>query len=189
MKLAVALICLVAAIALVTTAEAKSNTTHINATLVGTGCGVTGLECGEGGGGSCVCLDAFFNFAGHTNISPPLGSLAFTAHYVDGYFCDNIGEDFSCLVPLTYFRELTLTFTAASGDKLVLSENFSSSTAPLLLSLGDDHVQGAWHVSPALSTGRFTRYTGSGSYTLNYDPSPYTYANFTLELAGSLTFK
>jgi hypothetical protein len=71
----------------------------------------------------------------------------------------------------------------------VLSENFSSSTRPLLLSLGDDHVQGAWSVSAALSTGRFTRYTGSGTYTLNYDPSPFTYANFTLELAGSLTFK
>jgi hypothetical protein len=190
MKLVIVIITLVAALALATTADAKpTKTTQINATLVGTGCGITGLECGEGGGGSCVCLSAFWNFAGHTNVSPPLGSLAFTGSYSDGYFCSEIGEDFSCLVPLTYFRSLALTLSAPNGDKLVLTENFSSSTRPLLLSLGDDHVQGAWNVSPALSSGRFARYTGSGTYTLNYDPSPFTYANFTIALAGSLTFQ
>jgi hypothetical protein len=51
MKLVITMIILVAALALATTAEAKpTKTTQINATLVGTGCGVTGLECGEGGG-------------------------------------------------------------------------------------------------------------------------------------------
>jgi hypothetical protein len=34
---------------------------------------------------------------------------------------------------------------------------------------------------------RFTRYTGSGTYTLSYE-SHYTYATFTIALAGSLTF-
>jgi hypothetical protein len=59
----------------------------------------------------------------------------------------------------------------------------------LLFTLGDNPVPGAWTVDPARSTGRFTRYTGSGTYTLAVDNSPYTYANFTLVLAGSLTFK
>jgi len=178
-------------LALATTAEAKpSKTTQINATLVGTGCGVTGLDCGLGGGGSCVCQTEYWNFAGRTNISPPLGSLAFTGSYSDGFICTDIGEDFSCLVPITYFRSLTLTLIAANGDKLVLGENFSSTTRPLLLSLGDSQVQGAWNVDPAQSTGRFAHYTGSGTYTLNYDvPSPFTHAVFTLELAGSLTYR
>lgn len=189
MKLVIAMIILVAALALATTAEATpTKTKQINATLLGTGCGVTGLECGEGGGGSCVCFSAFWNFAGRTNISPPLGSLAFTGSYSDGYFCSDIGDDFSCLVPLTYFRSLTLTLSAPNGDKLVLGENFSSNTRPLLLSEGDNPVQGAWTVDPARSTGRFTRYTGSGTYTLSYE-SQYTYATFTIALAGSLIFQ
>jgi hypothetical protein len=189
MKPLIAMIILVAALALATTAEAKpTKTTQINATLVGTGCGVTGLECGAGGGGSCVCFIAFWNFAGRTNISPPVGSLAFTGSYSDGYFCAEIGQDFSCSVPLTYVRSLTLTLSAPTGDNLVLGENFSSNTRPLLLSLGDNPVQGAWNVDPARSTGRFTRYTGSGTYTLSYEGHD-TYATFTIALAGSLTFQ
>ena len=190
MRLAIALLSLVAALALVTAGEAApSKTTSIAATLVGTGCGSTGLECGTGGGGSCVCEDTFWRFSGRTNISPPLGSLAFTGEYSDGYFCSDIGPNFDCLVPLTYFRVLTVTLTAPNGDKLVLGENFSSETRPLLFTLGDNPVPGAWTVDPAGSTGRFARYTGSGTYTLGVDNSPNTYANFTLVLAGSLTFK
>jgi hypothetical protein len=191
MKLVIAIISLVAALALVAPAEAKPpRTTNISATLEGTGCGITGLECAEGGqGGSCLCLDAFWNFAGHTNISPPLGSLAFTGFYHDGYFCSEEGDDLSCLVPFTYFRKLTLTLTAPNGDKLVLGENFSSNTPIPLLVLGDNPVHGAWSADPARSTGRFTHYTGSGTYALTVDSSPFTYANFTLELAGNLTFR
>jgi hypothetical protein len=189
MKLVIVMISLVAALALATTAEAKPpRTTSINATLVGSGC-IADLECYDGGqGGSCLCLSTTWNFAGDTNISPPLGSLAFTGSYSDGYFCSEEGADFSCLVPFTYFRSLYLTLTAANGDKLVLRENFSSNTPLLLLSLGHNPVHGAWNVDPARSTGRFTRYTGSGTYTLNYDGSPAP-ANFTLELAGTLTFR
>jgi hypothetical protein len=190
MKLAIAFVSLVAALALVNAAEATANkTTNITATLVGTGCGVTGLECGTAGGGSCVCEVTFWQFAGRTNISPPLGSLAFRGEYSDGFRCSDIGDNFDCLVPLTYFRSLTVTLTAPSGDKLVLGENFSSETPPLLFTLGDNPVPGAWTVDPAGSSGRFTRYTGSGTYTLGVDNSPNTYANFTLVLAGSLTFK
>jgi hypothetical protein len=187
MKLVLAMISLVAALALVSTAEATPNqTTSINVTLVGNGCGVTGLECGVGGGGSCLCLLAFWSFAGRTNISPPLGSLAFTGRYSDGYVCPDIGSDFTCLAPLTYLRSLTLTFASPNGDELVLGEDFSSTTKPLLLSQGDNPLSGAWTVDPARSTGRFTRYTGSGTYTLSYE-SHYTYATFTIALVGSLT--
>jgi hypothetical protein len=189
MKLVIAIIILVAALALASTAEATpTKTTQINATLVGTGCGAAGPDCGVGGGGSCVCFVAFWNFAGHTNISPPLGSLAFTGSYSDGYFCSEIGDNFSCLVPLTYFRSLTLTLSAPNGDKLVLGENFSSNTRPSLLSFGDNPVRGAWTVDQARSIGRFTRYTGSGTYTLSYEGHN-TYATFTIALAGSLTFQ
>jgi hypothetical protein len=189
MKLVIAMITLVAALALATTAEATpTKTTQINATLVGTGCGTTGTLCESGGGGSCLCFFGFWNFAGRTNISPPLGSLAFTGSYSDGVFCSEIGPELTCLVPPTYVRRLTLSLSAPDGDKLVLGENFSSTTRPLLLSLGDTRVQGAWNVDPAQSTGRFRRYTGSGTYTLTYE-SHYTYATFTIALAGSLTFQ
>jgi hypothetical protein len=188
MRAAIVMIILVAGFALASTATAAPiKTTDINATLVGNGCGVTGLECGSGGGGSCVCFVAFWNFAGRTNIAP-LGSLAFTGSYSDGYFCSDIGNDLSCLVPLTYVRTLTLTFTAPNGNKLVLAENFSSSTRPSLLSEGDNPVEGAWSVDPAQSSGRFARYTGSGTYTLNYEGHD-TYATFRLALHGTLTFR
>jgi hypothetical protein len=188
MKLGIAMIVLVAGLAFASTAAAKpTKTISINATLAGTGCGVTGLECGSGGGGSCVCFFAFWNFAGRTNISS-LGSLAFTGSYSDGYLCSDIGPNFSCLVPLTYVRLLTLTLTAPSGDQLVLSENFSSNTRPLLLSEGDNPVDGAWTVDSALGTGRFAGATGSGTYTLHYE-SHTTFASFTIALDGSLTIR
>jgi hypothetical protein len=190
MKAVIALLSLVAALAFATAAGATATkTTSIAATLVGTGCGVTGLVCDSNGGGSCLCEETIWQFAGRTNISPPLGSLAFTGLYRDGLFCPLPGLNFDCLAPVVYFRWLTLTLTAANGDKLVLGEHFSSETRPLLITLGDNPVPGAWTVDPTASTGRFTRYTGSGTYTLSIDTSPYTYANFTLSLAGSLTFQ
>lgn len=193
MKLLVAVVILVAGFALATTAEAtptktKGKTKGINATLVGTGCGVTGLECGIGGGGSCICLVAFWNFAGQTNISPPLGALSFTGRYSEGNFCSEIGPLLECLVPVTYVRSLTLAFTAANGDKLVLAEDFSSTTRPLRLLEGDNPVGGAWSVDPAPSTGRFTRYSGSGTYTLTAEFHENS-ATFSIALAGSLTFQ
>jgi hypothetical protein len=187
MRAFIAVVFLVAGFAFATTAQATpTKTTKVNATLVGTGCGVTGLECGSGGGGSCICFVAFWNFAGRTTISS-LGALAFAGSYSDGYFCSDISDDLSCLVPLTFERSLTLTFTSSSGGKLVLVENFSSSVRPLLLSEGDNPVAGEWSVDPAQSTGRFTRYNGSGTYSLNYQGHD-TYATFTVGLQGTLTF-
>jgi hypothetical protein len=188
MRALIAMVVLVGSFAVATTVQAGPNkTTRINATLVGNGCGVTGLECGSGGGGSCVCLSGFWNFAGRTTIST-LGALAFAGSYSDGYSCSEIGEDFTCLVPLTYTRSLTLTFTARNGDKLVLAEDFSSSTAPPLLVEGANPVGGEWSVDPTQSTGRFTRYSGSGTYSLNYQDQQ-TFATFTLTLQGTLTFR
>jgi hypothetical protein len=188
MRAFIAMVILVGGFAVATTAQAAPNkTTMINATLVGNGCGVTGLECGSGGGGSCVCLSGFWNFAGRRTIST-LGALTFAGSYSDGYFCSEIAGDFTCLVPLTYTRTLTLTFAAPTGDKLVLAEDFSSSTRPPLLVEGDNPVGGEWSVDPIQSTGRFSRYTGSGTYSLNYQDQQ-TYATFTLTLQGTLTFR
>jgi len=135
MRLVIAMISMAAALALASTAVATPNKeTQINAVLVGNGCGVTGLECGSGGGGSCICFVAFWNFAGRSNISPPLGAFRFDGSYSDGHQCAEIGDDLSCLVPLTYTRSLTLTLRAFNGDQLVLSEDFASITRPPLLS-------------------------------------------------------
>jgi len=189
MRVVLAMISLVASLTLVNAAAAKPNkTTQITATVAGDGCGVTGLECGSGGGGSCLCFVAFWNFAGDARIAPPLGALAFTGAYSDGYFCSDISDDLSCLVPLTYTRSLTLTLTAPNGDQLVLVEDFASGTRPSLLSQGDSPVQGEWTVDPEQSTGRLVRYTGSGTYTLSYAAHD-TDATFTIALTGSLTFQ
>jgi len=189
MKFFVAGVILVAGFVFATTAEAKPTKTQpINATLVGSGCGVTGPECGTGGGGSCVCFAAFWGFTGETNISPPLGAVSFTGRYSESNFCGEIGPQFECLVPVTYTRSLTLTFTAPNRDKLVLVEDFSSTTPPLRLWQGDNPVGGAWSVDPAQSTGRFTRYSGSGTYTLTAEFHENS-ATFTIGLSGSLTFQ
>jgi hypothetical protein len=181
----IALIVLVAALALAPAAEATpTKTTQINATLVGTGC-VTGLGCMTTSSHSCLCLTTFVQFEGRTNISPPLGTLAFHGDYLDGRFCSQVGVDFTCLVPFTYFRSLTLTLSAPNGDRLVLAEGrFTTTTPPPLFTFGANRVQGAWSVDSAKSTGRFTRYTGSGTYTLSYEGH-----TFTTALAGSLTFE
>jgi hypothetical protein len=182
------MVILVASFAVLATAQAApAKTTKINATLVGNGCVAPTVECGHGGGGSCVCFVAYWSFDGRAVISP-LGALDFAGFYQDGYFCSDIANDFSCLVPLDYTRSLTLTLTARNGDKLVLVENFSSTTPFPLLSTGDNPVGGEWSVDPAQSTGRFSRYTGSGTYSLNLDPHD-TYYTFTLTLQGTLSWK
>jgi len=188
MRIVIAIISVAAALALVSTAAATPNkTAQMNTVLVADGCGITGLECGSGGGGSCVCFVPFWNFAGSTNISH-LGGFDFTGAYSDGYFCSDIGTDFSCLVPLTYTRSLTLTLTAASGQRLVLDEHFASTTRPSLLAEGDNPIQGEWTVDPEQSSGRLARFTGSGTYTLSYE-SHSNFATFTIALTGNLTFQ
>jgi hypothetical protein len=192
MKAVIALLSLVAALALATAAGATPNkTTRIAATLVGDGCSLTN-DCGSGGGGSCGCESDFFSFVGSTNISPPLGSLTFTGLYENSYFCsqptqDENGNLLPCPVPLTYSRLLVLTLTAPNGGKLVLGEE-DNDVAPFSLLSEATPVSGAWTVDPAASTGRFARYSGSGTYTLSIEPHD-TYATFTLVLDGSLTFQ
>jgi hypothetical protein len=186
LRIVIAMLSVVAMLGLVSTgAAAPAKTTPIDAVLAGNGCGVTGLECGTGGGGSCLCEAAFWNFAGRANI-PRLGRLDVTGRYEDGFFCSDIGDDLSCAVPLTYTRSLTLTLTAPNGDTLVLDEDFASTTRPLLLSGGDNPVQGHWTVDPDQSTGRFAGDTGSGTYTLG-DQGQSDHATFTIALTGSLT--
>ena len=184
-RIVIAMMSVVAALALVSAAAAApAKTTQIDAVLTGDGCGVTGLECGAGGGGSCICELAFWNFAGDANVSR-LGRLDVAGAFQDGFFCSEIG-DLSCLVPITYTRSLTLTVTAPNGDRLVLDEHFTSTTRPSLLSAGDNPVQGAWTVDPEQSSGRFARYSGSGTYTLS-EENHSNFATFTLALTGSLT--
>jgi hypothetical protein len=195
MRIVIATISLVAALALVSTAAAtQKKTTQINTVLVGDGCdfGTGGnLVCGIAGGGSCICLVGIWNFAGSTNISPLLGAVTFTGDYSDGYFCDgSISSDFVCSEPITYLRTLVLTLITPSGDRLVLDEQYVSMTRPPggLVSIDDNLViQGSWTVDPSLSTGRFARYTGWGIYTLGIE-SHYTGSTFTTALTGSLTF-
>jgi hypothetical protein len=191
MKSVIALLSLLVALALVSAAGATPHKiTKIAATLVGEGCGaVTGTECGSGGGGSCVCESDFWQFAGSTNNSPPLGSLTFWAEYTNGYFCPLIGSNFDCLEPIVYTESLELKLAAPNGDQLVLGGENHSETALFPFAFDAPPVSGTWTVgNPGASTGRFARYSGSGTYTISASLQGET-PTFTLVLTGSLTFQ
>jgi hypothetical protein len=161
---------LLAALAFVSGAPAAANatkTTTIQANITGIGCGSTGTVCG----GTCCLL--FWNFFGRANISPPLGSLRFTASYDEG------GDPFSD--PATGRRDLVLTLVSGNGDQLVLDEHATW--------LATDPVPPpTWTVDQRLSTGRFAGYTGSGVYSLDIGVSEDgTFGTFALALTGTLT--
>ena len=189
MKFLVVTIALVGALAFASTAMASpSKTTSINTTLTATGCGSAGTDCGVGGGGSCLCFAPFWNFAGRANLSPAFGSFTFTGLYEEGYFpTDPVSDPATYSGPFTYYRTLELVFKAANGDRLALAASSSSSTAPSTTLANGGTVGGTWTVDQARSTGRYSRFSGSGTYTLSGTVQG-TYESFSLGLSGSLTF-
>lgn len=189
MKFFVTTIALVGALAFAGTAMASpSKTTSINTTLAATGCGTAGTDCGVGGGGSCLCFAPFWNFAGRANLSPRLGSFRFAGLYEEGYFpTDPVSDPASYSGSFTYYRRLDLVFKAPNGDKLVLESSSSSTTAPSTTLADGGAVSGTWTVDRVQSTGRYSRYSGSGTYSLS-GTVQVTYESFSLALMGSLTF-
>jgi hypothetical protein len=189
MKFLVVTISLVGVLAFAGTAMASpSKTTSINATLAAAGCGSAGTDCGVGGGGSCLCFAPFWNFAGRANISPPLGLFTFTGLYEEGYFpTDPVSDPATYSGSFTYYRTLELVFKGASGDRLVLEASWSSTSAPSTTLADGGTVGGTWTVDEEDSTGRYSRFTGSGTYTLSGNVQG-TYESFSLTLSGSLTF-
>lgn len=165
-----------------------SKTTAVHASVSAKGCGTAGTECGVGGGGSCVCFAPFWNFAGRVNLSPPLGSFALAGLYEEGYFpTDPVDDPATYTGPFTYYRTLELVFSARNGDQLVLEASWSSNTAPSSTLSDGGTVDGTWTVDQTRSTGRYARFTGSGTYTLSGTVQG-TYEAFSLALYGSLTF-
>jgi hypothetical protein len=189
MKYLVVTIALVGALASAGTAMATpSKTTNINATFAAVGCGSAGTDCGVGGGGSCLCFAPFWNFAGRANISPPLGLFTFTGLYEEGYFpTDPVSDPASYSGSFTYYRTLELVFKAPNGEQLVLESTASSTTAPSATLADGGTVGGMWTADEGESTGRYSRFTGSGTYTLSGNVQG-TYESFSLALSGSLTF-
>lgn len=189
MKILVVMIALLGAFAVAGTAAASpAKTTSIGVTLSATGCGTAGTECGIGGGGSCLCFAPFWNFAGRVNLSPPFGSLGFTGLYEEGYFpTDPVEDPATYSGSFTYYRSLELVFNASNGGKLVLESSSSSTTAPSSTLTDGGTVGGAWTVDQTKSTGRYARFTGSGTYSLS-GVIHATYESFTVVLSGNLTF-
>ena len=175
MRVLVVIATLVTALAFVGTsaADAPVKVTSIQATLTGTGCGITGTVCS----GNC-CL-RFWTFSGRGTIAPPLGSLRFTASLVKG-------DDPFALPPIG-IRSLTLTLVSGNGDQLVLDENATwPTTNPV--------PPPTWTVDHALSTGRFAVFTGSGSYSdtdlgcgSTDSSGNCTSEQFSVALSGTLT--
>jgi len=188
MRMLVAMIALVGALAFTgTTMASPSKTTSINSGLTATGCGTAGTECGVGGGGSCLCFAPFWNFAGRANLSPPFGSFRFTGLYEEGYFpTDPVSDPETYSGTFTYYRNLELVFRAPNGGTLVLESSSSSTTAPSSTLADGGTVSGTWTTDQARSTGRYARFTGSGTYTLSGTVQG-TYEAFSLALNGSLT--
>jgi len=165
-----------------------SRTTAVHASISATGCGTAGTDCGVGGGGSCLCFAPFWNFAGRANLSPPLGSFALAGLYEEGYFpTDPVDDPATYTGPFTYYRTLELVFKAPNGNKLVLESSSSSNTAPSSTLSDGAAVDGTWTVDQAKSTGRYVRFTGSGTYSLSGTVQG-TYETFSLVLTGSLTY-
>jgi hypothetical protein len=176
---ALAFVLLVAALALPTTAAAKTSTA-VGVTLAAHGCDGTTPDCGGGGGERCYCEYEYWYAAGK-GVIQSLGSLPFTAYFGHGTFCTEIVWDPNngtnvCLA-WEYRRWLTLTFSDPAGNKLVLDETFASTTP-----FPSGYGQGAWTVDTALSTGRFAGYTGSGRYSIESADS----YHFSIRLDGTL---
>jgi hypothetical protein len=189
MRFFVLIIGAVVALTFAGTAKAtQSKTTIVHATVSAKGCGTTGTECGVGGGGSCLCFAPFWNFAGRVNLSPPFGSFTLAGLYEEGYFpTDPVDDPATYTGPFTYYRTLELVFRAPNGDKLVLESSSSSNTAPSSTLSDGGTVDGTWTVDQAKSTGRYVRFSGSGTYTLSGTVQG-TYETFSLALNGSLTY-
>jgi hypothetical protein len=189
MKVLVLTITLVCALAVTGAPMASpSKTTNINATLAAAGCGSAGTDCGVGGGGSCLCFAPFWNFAGRANISPPLGAFTLSGLYEEGYFpTDPVSDPATYSGSFTYYRTLELVFKAANGDTLALAASSSSTSAPSSTLADGGTTGGAWTVDQVGSTGRYARFSGSGTYTLSGTVQG-TYESFSLGLSGSMTF-
>ncbi len=116
------------------------------------------------------------------------GSFTFTGLYEEGYFpTDPVSDPATYSGPFTYYRTLELVFKAANGNRLALAASSSSSTAPSTTLANGGTVGGTWTVDQARSTGRYSRFSGSGTYTLSGTVQG-TYESFSLALSGSLTF-
>ena len=117
--------------------------------------------------GTGWCCGTTFDFEGSAAV-PVVGASSFSGTWVSG--CAG------AFLPTTCMRTLTLQLVSRSGDVLTLSGEASweipDETEPLL----------TWSVDPAASTGRFAKYSGSGTYSVDELPS----GGVTISLSGNL---
>ena len=143
--LAVVAAALTLATAAAASPEGTPNPTNFH-TDIATGFGFSQGEC---------CLYWYFGTPTAVNV-PRVGPATLTTFFIQCF------PDWLCNPPNS---QLTLTFDAKNGDKLVLL-----GYAPNLGSATDDGttfrltVEGTWTVQPD-STGRFASYTGSGTFS------------------------
>jgi hypothetical protein len=153
--LAVVVVALVALMAVAAPVGARASSASTNVTLTAT---VTS--------GGFWCCGSFVDFEGEA-VVPRVGPVAYTGRWLAG-----------CLLNFPFstpcFRRLEIDFVSRNGDLLALRGNNEwnppGESAPTVLT---------WIIDPAASTGRFSEFSGSGTYTFARDGS-----SVTISLSG-----
>lgn len=170
MRIRVLILGAVAAVALTLGADASAaggKTYTVASSFTAVGCGTAGGSCGA------TCCVSYWSFTGKTNLAPGLGNLRLSGQYFVG------GVEFSD--PAQLIRDVVLTFTAGNGDQLVLFEQATWLAA-------DPTPTPTWTVDSAASTGRFSGFTGTGTYSISVGTSTDgSYGVFGINLSGTLT--
>ena len=134
------------ALMMVVASPADAQPTSKDVTLTATVSQVTGWCCGT----STL-------FEGRAVISR-VGAVAFTGNWVAGCMF------FSGDTPYPCFRRLEIDFIAPGGDAFSL-RGYDEWLSPSEV----QPAQLSWTIDPASSTGRFTGFAGSGTYTVAID--------------------
>lgn len=117
--------------------------------------------------GTGWCCGVTLDFEG-VAVVPLVGASSFSGDWTSG--CA------SAILPTTCMRTLTLQLVTRSGDVLSLSAEASWEIPD------ETEPPPTWSVESAASTGRFARYSGSGTYSVDAPPS----GGITISLSGNL---
>lgn len=157
-KVVVVLVALTAALAVAGPVGARSTSSAKDVTLTATVTFASGWCCGTS-----------TDFEGEAVI-PRVGAVAFTGNWLSGCLFFPGDVSYPC------FRRLDIEFVTRNGSVLSLKGDnewtFPTEVEPTVLT---------WSVDPAASTGRFSSFSGAGTYALALEGS-----SVTIELSGVL---